>query len=338
MESPGEHLKRERELRGHTLKKVFEVTRVPLRYLEALEADDFDSLPQPAYVKGFLRAYCKFLGIDDNDSVLRYDLYLREKPGKSYELTPLPNVADKRSHAFPALHMKWFIPGLVGIGLITVIIIYAVTRRVELPQNTVRQEQPLVAEAPKTEVAPEALPEKPMPQAKAPLTLQPVKPVVPVPQAGAQARLKEPQPSGVSQVVAPQRPAIAPEKRDEVIAGKQLTERSAAKTGHSLYVKATEDSWIKLRIDDATEPIDVLLRAGEAVSWKADNTFSIILGNAGGVALSLDGAPLGILGKSGEVVSLVIPRDGSGRTTQTGAVTATKPVPAQSVPAGTQKE
>lgn len=330
MESPGEHLKRERELRGHTLKKVFEVTRVPLKYLEAIEADDFDSLPQPAYVKGFLRAYCKFLGIDDNDSVLRYDLYQREKSGKSYELPPLPNTADEKAQSFSAHYAKWLLPALAGAGLITAIVIYTVTRRVELPQEPVKQEELPAAEQPMTGPAPEAQAEKT--PAKSPLALQPGKPVS-VPLTGAQARFKEPQPSVASQEGAPKRPAAVPEKRDEAAAGKP-----AARTGHSLHVKATEDTWIKLRIDDAAEPIDVLLRTGESVSWKANNTFSIILGNAGGVTLSLDGTPLGTLGKSGEVVSLRIPRDSSEHATQTGAVTEVKPVPAQPAPAGTLKE
>lgn len=308
MESPGEHLKRERELRGYTLRKVFETTRVPLKFLEAIEADDFDNLPQPTFVKGFIRAYCKFLGIDDNDSVLRYDLYLREKSGKSYELTPLPNAADKRPQSLPAHYTKWLVLGLVSIGLITVII-YTVTRKNEPLQQPVKHEPTLAAEQPKADPALVALSEKttPPPKTNTPVTLQP-KQHVSVPLTSAQARLTEPQTSVPSQVIASQPPATAPEKRYETSAGEPLTSKPTGKSAHSLHVKATEDTWIKIRIDDAAQPLDVLLRTGESVSWKADNTFSIIVGNAGGVTLSLDGSPLGPLGKSGEVVSLKIPQ------------------------------
>src|SRR3972149_10588943 len=76
MESPGEHLKREREHRGVSLQKICESTRVPMKYLEAIEADRVEGLPQPAFVKGYIRNYCKVLGLDENDAVLRYEVWL----------------------------------------------------------------------------------------------------------------------------------------------------------------------------------------------------------------------------------------------------------------------
>jgi cytoskeletal protein RodZ len=87
MESPGEYLKRERELRGVSLKDISEAIRVSLRLLEALEMDDEDSLPHPTYVKGFIKAYCNCLGLDGNDAVLRYEVYLKESPEKVKEGT-----------------------------------------------------------------------------------------------------------------------------------------------------------------------------------------------------------------------------------------------------------
>lgn len=332
MESPGEHLKRERELRGHTLKKVFEVTRVPLKYLEAIEADDFDSLPQPTFVKGFLRAYCKFLGIDDNDSVLRYDLYQREKSVKPHELTPLPEATYKRQFLpLTAHNQKWILPGLIGVGLVVVIIIYAATRKPAPPQNAVKQEQLPVLQQPAKEMASVVVPDKVESKTKT-LTLPPSGKPASVPQTGTQARLKEPLPSAASQVdMPPHQPAVTPENRDEPASARLVTVKPAPKSAHSLYVKATEDTWIKIRIDDAAEPIDVLLRTGESVSWKADNNFSIIVGNAGGVALSLDGSPLGPLGKSGEVISLRLPRQDTTRG-------ETVPKPAQSAPVEKPKE
>jgi cytoskeletal protein RodZ len=85
MESPGEYLKRERELRGVSLKAVSEAIRVSLGLLEALERDDYDILPHPTYVKGFIKAYCNCLGLDGNDAVLRYEVYLSESPEKVKE-------------------------------------------------------------------------------------------------------------------------------------------------------------------------------------------------------------------------------------------------------------
>lgn len=78
MESPGEFLKRERELRGVDLPHIADSTRVPLVQLEALEADDYERLPHPVYVRGFIRAYCKCLGLDEGDAVLRYEAYIED--------------------------------------------------------------------------------------------------------------------------------------------------------------------------------------------------------------------------------------------------------------------
>jgi len=46
---------------------MHEAIRVPIKSLEALEADRYDSLPHPAFVKGYIKACCKELGLDEND-------------------------------------------------------------------------------------------------------------------------------------------------------------------------------------------------------------------------------------------------------------------------------
>ena len=79
MEEPGDYLKRERETRGVTLENISRETKVSVKALKALEANDFNALPPYPFVKGFIRSYSKCLGIDGDDAVLRYDAYLREK-------------------------------------------------------------------------------------------------------------------------------------------------------------------------------------------------------------------------------------------------------------------
>src|SRR5574340_341513 len=96
MESPGEYLKRERELRRASLTSLFEATRIPLKYLEAIEADDYESLPHPTFVRGFIKSYCKYLGLDETDAVLRYELYMKERSDKAPE-PPRPAHTIKRT-------------------------------------------------------------------------------------------------------------------------------------------------------------------------------------------------------------------------------------------------
>lgn len=72
MASFGATLRRERELRQITLREISEATKVNLRYLEALERDDFRHLPGGVFNKGFVRAFAQYIGIDPDRMVLAY--------------------------------------------------------------------------------------------------------------------------------------------------------------------------------------------------------------------------------------------------------------------------
>lgn len=60
----GSSLRSARESQGMSLADAEARTRIRSRYLEALEQDEFDSLPEEAYAKGFLRTYATVLGLD----------------------------------------------------------------------------------------------------------------------------------------------------------------------------------------------------------------------------------------------------------------------------------
>jgi len=68
----GEELKRERELRGIGLREVAEATKVNIRYLEAMERDDFEDLPGGVFNRGFVRAFAQFIGVDPDAMVNAY--------------------------------------------------------------------------------------------------------------------------------------------------------------------------------------------------------------------------------------------------------------------------
>lgn len=72
MSSFGETLRRERELRQISLREIAEATKINLRYLDALERDDFRHLPGGVFNKGFVRAYAQFIGIDPETMVTAY--------------------------------------------------------------------------------------------------------------------------------------------------------------------------------------------------------------------------------------------------------------------------
>lgn len=76
MASFGEDLKRERELRGFTLREISDTTKISIRFLEALENNDFKHLPGGQFNKGFVRAYAEYIGLDPEKTVNSYLLEL----------------------------------------------------------------------------------------------------------------------------------------------------------------------------------------------------------------------------------------------------------------------
>jgi cytoskeletal protein RodZ len=72
MASFGEILKRERELRGITLREISEATKISIRHLEALEDSRITSLPGGLFNKGFIRAYALHVGIDPDEMINNY--------------------------------------------------------------------------------------------------------------------------------------------------------------------------------------------------------------------------------------------------------------------------
>jgi cytoskeleton protein RodZ len=72
MSSFGEEIRRERELREITLREISEATKISMRYLDALERNDFRHLPGGVFNKGFVRAYAQFIGTDPDAMVNAY--------------------------------------------------------------------------------------------------------------------------------------------------------------------------------------------------------------------------------------------------------------------------
>jgi cytoskeletal protein RodZ len=77
----GEELRRERELRQISLREVAQVTKINIRYLEAIERNDFAYLPGGLFNRGFVRAYCRHIGVDPEVMVNAYLLEERTQTG-----------------------------------------------------------------------------------------------------------------------------------------------------------------------------------------------------------------------------------------------------------------
>ncbi|MCA9994966.1 MAG: helix-turn-helix domain-containing protein, partial [Anaerolineales bacterium] len=72
MDELGQILREARENKGLTLEEVQAETRIHARFLTALEKGDYAVLPTPVHVRGFLRNYARFLGLDPQPLLARY--------------------------------------------------------------------------------------------------------------------------------------------------------------------------------------------------------------------------------------------------------------------------
>lgn len=73
MDELGQILREARETKGLTLAEVQAQTRINARFLEALETGEYAVLPSPVHVRGFLRNYSRFLELDPQPLVERYE-------------------------------------------------------------------------------------------------------------------------------------------------------------------------------------------------------------------------------------------------------------------------
>ncbi|MDQ6801456.1 MAG: helix-turn-helix domain-containing protein [Acidobacteriota bacterium] len=69
----GEELRREREIRGISLKEIADATKISKRFLEAIERNDHRTLPAPVFTRGFIREYSRYLGLNADEIVNRYN-------------------------------------------------------------------------------------------------------------------------------------------------------------------------------------------------------------------------------------------------------------------------
>jgi cytoskeletal protein RodZ len=98
MASFGESLRRERELRGVTLREVSEATKINVRYLEALERNEFDHLPGGVFIKGFIKSYARYIGVDDSEMINAYEFELKQRKSEQAEAGSSASVDRLREY------------------------------------------------------------------------------------------------------------------------------------------------------------------------------------------------------------------------------------------------
>ncbi len=88
--SLGEQLRRAREARGVTLREVSEQTRITMRHLEAIEADDIKALPGGIFNKSFIKSYARYVKFPEARAVELYEQTLRDRGLHTEEVATSP--------------------------------------------------------------------------------------------------------------------------------------------------------------------------------------------------------------------------------------------------------
>lgn len=125
MPSFGAKLKQEREQRGVTLDEISSSTKIGTRMLHALEEDHFDQLPGGIFNKGFIRAYARCLGIDEEQAIADYLVASGTgEPQTQAEASPAAAAIAQRieTETGPAHNLPW---GLLAVLLLVIALGFA---------------------------------------------------------------------------------------------------------------------------------------------------------------------------------------------------------------------
>jgi len=273
-ETLGKYLRAQRESKKISLREVAKNTRVREHILAAIEEDRYHLLPPATYVKGFLLAYAKYLSLDPNDVLLRYERHLRgeldtrgpSQPSRLEPEVPPAQPSKPKQKTLWNTKQTWVVVGVLIASLIVFYLSspYSSKPPLELsPGKPVEKRIPAVP-SPPVIVSPPTPEKKPVVQEKKPLAPSP-----PIP----------------------------------------ATTSAQEKKVFSLQLKAVEETWVSLEVDDQPGKA-MLLKPGEGTSVQSSDRIRMKLGNAGGLDLILNGKPLGKPGKSGEVLTLIVTSQG----------------------------
>jgi len=242
----GNSFKKARESKGLTLAQIADETRISVRFLEAIENEDFQLLPGGIFNRGFIRTYASRLGLDADATVKEYEQLLNiQQPEQTVAPPPPPpkgSTTDKKLY-----------PAAIGVLALAVIMFYLFTRETSPPVT------------------------------------------VPV--------TSEPSPSAVTQepVSTPLTPSVA--------ASPQPGPASTPNRGMTLDIQAIDQTWIKVVADGTSVSPGETLEPGMTRHFNAENSFRLVIGNAGGLNLKLNDQRVKAIGRIGQVRAIVLTPD-----------------------------
>lgn len=280
MDSPGARLKQVRLERGVTLEEAHKKTRIHIHIIQAIEEDSVANI-NPVYLKGFIKIYCAFLGVDPAEyfhaeKPVECRPAQESRPAASARTAP-PSVTEQEAKVTKPLH---------GTGL-------KVT-----PRNS-----------PRLRLDPRAVK---IAAAVAALLLL----VFVVGKIGSSLKNRPVKRSGrtsVARTLPANKPRAVNKRQPKQVKNAPAAGQSFPQSADSeirLVIRAKEDCWVNLKADGKVV-FRSLLRKGRFENFTFKNKGELTLGNAGAVELEINGKFIPNLGRRGQVLkNIVISRKG----------------------------
>lgn len=298
MPSFGEKLKQEREKRKITLEQISSSTKIGTRMLRALEEDKFNQLPGGIFNKGFVRAYSRCVGLDEDQTVADYLEASGDAPPVSTEIEsrgPVMRADEARENEenigrlgavsdSPARPLPWGLFAAVLLAVALALSLWSHRRQEHMRQSV--QPAPTTAERQLSgEVSKEDR------GAGSPATALPA-------EGSAPSVLPAPIPAGASSG----KTSSVALKTPQGLAPQELAVAAPAATAgeFTVVIQAREESWISITADGKATPSETLA-AGTERTIRGRKEIIVKAGNAGGVDFQFNGRKLDVGGDYGEV-------------------------------------
>lgn len=270
--SMGAILKRCREYHGITLEEAAEATKIGANYLTSLESDRLNEFPNLAYLKGFLRIYSTYLGLNTDDiiRICEKQCAPAAAPGNNQA-----GAADREPARRGFAWQKLVLPAFL---LLLLLITAAILNRSSTPPPRQNVPKPVVA-------VPPAPPVQPVHSS--------AHPAAPV------QKLKADSPPTVPAKTATIRTEHANAPVPPADPGK----------GFIVRMKVTRNGALAVTIDGGAVQ-NYELTVGDIIEWKAEKNITLDLSNAGGIEAELNGKPLKPFGAADKPAYVVLDANG----------------------------
>ena len=305
----GEKLKAEREARGVRLEDIAKQTRVSVRLLSAIESERFDLLPGGVFNVSFIRQYCRHLGLDEDSVVAEFNALAQPE---ELAVTEIPETTDETAlmHERGATLAENLTEYLRRYGRVTAGVcaaaLVAVTIALSWP---ISDSNPAPASSPPADSSvPSSRDERggsgSTKQAKenalTPSAAQSVSA-----EENTTAAAKEQEDSAAD--TAPPSPVTAQgPKRTPTVTEETTQAVSLGAEAANLYVEIsiTAKVWIQA-VADGERVFENIFEAGDSTSIAADDSVRLVVGNAGGLTVAVNGKTMPPIGPSGHVRRVV---------------------------------